>query len=323
MPGWSAEGVKKSVEKALVITLVVVLGLPAFGLMATAGVNAVATSIEASEIASYGQKVRVGDRELNVVISGDHADTVVLLPGLGTAAPGLDFAPLIDELDDTYRVIAVEPFGTGLSDQTDAPRTTANIVAEVHEALAQLGVARYALAAHSISGLYALTYVEEFRDEVSAFVGIDSSVPGQPGGEEPIPIDLIATLNDLGITRAIRAVSPDPYAGTPFTAETKRQMGLLATKNSAASTMVDEMAHAADNFRDAAGRSFPVDLPVLLFVRLDDTDVEGWVGLHREQAASVTHGILVEMHGDHYLHYANSPQIARDMDFFLAEVDRR
>lgn len=113
MPGWSAEGVKKSVEKALVITLLVVLGLPALGLMATTGVNAVATSIEASEIASYGQKVRVGDRELNVVISGDHADTVVLLPGLGTAAPGLDFAPLIDELDDTYRVIAVEPFGTG------------------------------------------------------------------------------------------------------------------------------------------------------------------------------------------------------------------
>ena len=314
---------KKSVKKALVITLVVVLGIPAFGLMATAGVNAVATSVEASEIRSYGQKVRVGDRDLNVVISGDHAATVVLLPGLGTAAPGLDFAPLIDELDDTYRVIAVEPFGTGLSDQTDVPRTTANIVAEVHEALAQLGVTRYALAAHSISGLYALAYVEAHRDEVTAFVGIDSSVPAQRGGEEPIPTDGIATLNDLGITRAIRAVSPDPYAGTPFDAETKRQMGLLATKNAAAPTMIDEMAHKAENFRDAAGRAFPADLPVLLFVRVDDTDVEGWVGLHQEQAASVTHGILVEMHGDHYLHYANAPQIARDMRAFFAEVHGR
>ncbi len=309
---------KRSLKIALIavpLTPLVVLGLT---LATTATVNAVATSAESSRIATYGELVPVGDRRMNVVVSGEGEQTVVLLPGLGTAAPALDFAPLIDELDDTFRVVAVEPFGTGLSDQTDAPRSSANIADEVHEALQHLGVDRYALMGHSISGIYALSYVERFRDEVTAFVGIDSSVPGQPGGEEPIPTDAVVLFGGLGITRALQAIGPDPYEGADYDEATKEQMRILTARNTADSTMVDEVAHVDDNFADASGRAFPADLPLLLLVRTGDLDVQGWVELHEQQAAAATAGEVVLMDGDHYLHRTLSPEIATETARFLA-----
>ncbi|WP_323825588.1 alpha/beta hydrolase, partial [Pseudomonas aeruginosa] len=78
-------------------------------------------------------------------------------------------------------VISVEPLGTGLSDQADTPRTADNIAREVHSALQRLGVERYVLMGHSIAGIYALHYSTLYPEELVAFVGIDSSVPGQPG----------------------------------------------------------------------------------------------------------------------------------------------
>lgn len=303
--------------KISLIVSAVLVATPVVAVGAMATVNAVATNSEASQIIPYGQRVSVDGREMNVVVSGDHDQTVVLLPGLGTAAPGLDFAPLIDRLDDDYRVIAVEPFGTGLSDGTDVPRTSENISREVHEALQRLGAHQYVLMGHSIAGIYALTYTSLFPDEVTAFVGIDNSVPDQPGSDEPIPTDAMVLLNDLGITRALQAFSPDPYAGLPYDEQATQQMRMLATRNTTAPTMVDEMQHASRNFADASGATFPASLPVLLFVRENDTDVADWVSLHERQAASVDRGEVVVMTGEHYLHHTLSAQIAADTTRFL------
>lgn len=307
---------KKRTRITLTVAAALVLA-PAVAVGAMAAVNAIATDSEASRIESYGQRVSVEGRTMNVVISGDHDQTIVLLPGLGTAAPGLDFAPLIDQLDDDYRVIAVEPFGTGLSDGTDVPRTSENISREVHAALQQLGVREYVLMGHSIAGIYALTYTELFPDEVTAFVGIDNSVPDQPGSEEPIPTDALVLLNDLGVTRALQAVSPDPYEGLPYDERAKQQMRMLSARNATAPTMVDEMQHASRNFADASGARFAASLPVLLFVRENDTDVADWVSLHEHQAASVDRGELVTMTGDHYLHHTLAAQIAAETKRFL------
>jgi 2-hydroxy-6-oxonona-2,4-dienedioate hydrolase len=144
-------------------------------------VNLVCNKIEQGRIESYGQSVPVDGKSMNVLIQGKGEETVVLLPGYGTAAPALDFQLLADELSPFYRVVAIEPFGYGLSDRTDKERTTGNIVQEIHETLQQLDIHRYILMGHSIAGIYGLDYVNQYPDEVSAFVGIDTSVPTQPG----------------------------------------------------------------------------------------------------------------------------------------------
>ncbi|WP_375383747.1 alpha/beta fold hydrolase [uncultured Microbacterium sp.] len=309
--------------KITLLTIGVVVALPVLVLATICVVNVVATKSDLAAIAPYGELVPVDDKQMNVLDSGGGAQTIVLLPGLGTAAPALDFQPLIAELDGTYRVIAVEPFGTGLSDQTDTPRTPANIAREVHEVLQYLGVDRYVLMGHSISGIYALEYSKTYANELIAFVGIDSSVPDQPGSDQPVPTDGLAELRELGILRVLASVSGDAYAGLPYDEQTKDQMRLLTTKNSTAPTMLDEMKQVPANFASVSGATFPASLPVLLFVVKDDTDVAGWAELHARQAASVERGTVIALGGDHYLHHTRSAEIARDTATFLQTLSVR
>jgi len=151
--------------------------------------------MEQEKIETYGQSVRVDGKNMNVFIQGEGEEIVVLLPGYGTAAPGIDFQPLVDELSPFYKVVVVEPFGYGLSDLTEKERSSENIVSEVHEALQQLHIERYILMGHSISGLYGLNYVNKYPNEVSAFVGLDSSVPTI--SEKKIGASIITTIKFL------------------------------------------------------------------------------------------------------------------------------
>ncbi|MFF2050493.1 alpha/beta hydrolase [Leifsonia sp. NPDC058194] len=312
---------KRRSRRALKATAFSLAGLVAaigLALAATSITNAVATSAEEGEITSYGRKVDVDGKKMNVVVSGSGEQTIVLLPGFGTAAPALDFAPLTEKLDADYRVVVVEPFGYGLSDQTDRPRTSANIAAEVHDALGALDIHRYVLMGHSIAGIYGLEYVNLYRDEVQAFVGIDSSVPTQPGMDDGLPIGAMQAAKSLGLMRVLTSVS-DPYAGLPFSDEAKKQMNILSQRNSLSPTYVNETEHFSQNFHDAQRLSFPRDLPVLLFVQDDNTDVAGWMPLHEEQAASVDRGEVVSMAGEHYLHHTLSAEIAQETTRFLNE----
>jgi len=303
--------------KVALITVGAIVAVPVLAIAATAIGNVIATKVEASVFTPYGESVTVDGKSMNVVVAGDGDETIVLLPGLGTAAPALDFQPLIAELQDTYRVVAVEPFGTGLSDQTDVARTADNITREVHAALQELGVDRYVLMGHSISGIYALTYTAAYADEVSAFVGIDSSVPDQPGWDEPIPTSVISTLSTLGLTRVLSGIAGDPYEGLPYDDETKEQMQVLSARNAAAPTLLDEMDNAPANFAAVSGLTFPADLPVLLFVADEDAEVPGWLELHEAQAASVDRGEVVRIDGGHYLHHTQSPELAAQTRAFL------
>ena len=111
--------------------------------------------------AAYGNAVKVNGKKMTVEIAGLQAEespVIVLLPGLGSPSPVLEFRPLAEKLGKTYKVITVEPFGYGLSDPADTERSIENIVEELHACLEEIGVHRYYLMAHSISGLYSLYY---------------------------------------------------------------------------------------------------------------------------------------------------------------------
>jgi pimeloyl-ACP methyl ester carboxylesterase len=174
------------------------------------------------------------------------------------------------------------------------------------------------LMGHSIAGIYALDYIERFRDEVTAFVGIDSSVPDQPGMDVSLPVDALRAAKALGITRLVTALSGDPYPDPPYEQHTREQLGMISQRNTSSATSSDEMSRIAANFRAAKGKTFPSDLPVLLFVQRDNPTVEGWLPLHEDQAASVIHGEVVPLDADHYLHHTKSSEIAAGVGRFLA-----
>ncbi|MGE7091013.1 alpha/beta fold hydrolase [Lysinibacillus sp. NPDC048646] len=283
-------------------------------------VNIICNKMEQGKIESYGQFVTVDGKNMNVFIQGEGEETVVLLPGYGTATPALDFKLLIDKLSPFYKVVAIEPFGYGLSDETEKERTTENIVNEVHEALKQLDINRYTLMGHSITGIYGLEYVNKYPDEVTAFVGIDSSVPTQPGMDVELPVKTFAFVEKSGLLRLIMKVSGDPYAGLAFDAQTVEQMKMISNKNMYNATTLNEMEHISSNFKGAQDLSFPKDLPLLLFVQANNEGVEGWIPLHEEQVKDSVHGKMIPMEGSHYLHHTQFKEIAENFREFMKEA---
>nr|WP_269847191.1 alpha/beta hydrolase [Paenibacillus sonchi] len=283
-------------------------------------VNVISNGVEKKKIESYGQYVNVDGKKMNVLIQGSGKQTVVLLPGQGTQSPALDFKLLIDELSPDYKVVAIEPFGYGLSDETGKERTTENIISEVHEAVQQLGIDRYVLMGHSIAGLYGVSYVNAYPDEVLAFVGIDSSVPNQPGMDVKLPLKSMQFLQKSGLMRLFQKVSGDPYKSLAFDAHTKEQMRLISNQVAVNSTMMDELRHLGSNFKNGEHLTYPHELPLLLFVQANNEDIKQWIPLHEEQVKQSAQGKMIPMDGSHYLHHTKFKEIAEAFKAFMKQI---
>ncbi|WP_340005564.1 alpha/beta hydrolase [Paenibacillus sp. FSL K6-0276] len=282
--------------------------------------NVISSKSDQGKIHHYGQLVPVDGKNMNVLIQGTGEETIVLLPGFGTGAPALDFKPLIDELSPYYKVVAVEPFGYGLSDETKKERTTENIVSEIHEAVQGLNIDQYILMGHSIAGIYGLEYAKKYPNEVSAFVGIDSSVPEQGGMDVKFPIKKLKLLKDSGILRLGLQLSGDPYDGLPFDDETKKQMKLISLKNMNNSTTLNEMEHIYPNFVAARGLKFDKNLPLIFFIQANNEGVKDWIPLHEEQVKDSVHGKVMTFEGGHYLHHSRSKEIVENLRAFMGEI---
>ncbi len=284
-------------------------------------VNKISSHSEQKRMEQYGQLVSVDGKQMNVSIQGQGEETVVILPGFGTAAPALDFKPLIAELSPNYKVVVIEPFGYGLSDQTGKERSTANIVSEFHEALQNLGINRYILMGHSISGLYSLSYVNQYPNEVRAFIGLDSSVPSL--SEQKIDSSVtepIKWFRNLGFARLQLKLSADPYTGLPYDEQTKEQLDILIRKNMYNTTQLNEAESMYSNFKAAERLTFPPNLPVLFFVQANHPVTDQWIPEHEKQIEESLYGEMVLLDAGHYLYRSHSKEIAEKFRGFMQGI---
>ncbi|MCR8842572.1 alpha/beta hydrolase [Paenibacillus sp. SC116] len=279
--------------------------------------NKISSYTEQKRLEPYGQYVSVDGKQMNVFIQGQGEETIVILPGYGTAAPALDFKPLISELIPYYKVVVIEPFGYGLSDQTQKGRSTANIVSEIHEALQSLHIDRYILMGHSISGIYSLDYVNQYPNEVRAFIGLDSSVPSLSERKiDPSEIEPIKWFRNLGFPRLQLKLSADPYDGLPYDEQTKEQLNIVRHKNMYNTTQLNEAVSMYSNFKAAEQLTFPPHLPVLFFVQANHPVTDRWIPEHEKQIEESVHGEMVLLDAGHYLYRSHPKEISEKiMDF--------
>ncbi len=299
-----------------------VIALLAALLAVSAGANAVLV-VRDSLARPYGQLVTLpGGGRLNTAVTGAGEETFVIMTGYGAASPVLEFAPLVDDLDDHATVVVVEPFGYGYSDrQTDAARTVENIATELHQTLTALQVHQpYTLVAHSVGALYALDYVNRFPGEVRAVVTIDGSVPidsTAEGGE--------SRWNRLwsvsGVMRWVSRFAPDVIVQAPrdtYSESARRQMRTLVIRNNSTPAVIEESIRMAQNVEAVKGLAFPAELPVLAFVAQDTINLSAeWYPAHQEQLEGLVHSKLVVVDDGHYLHHHHSPEIANATRAFL------
>lgn len=278
-------------------------------------VNVVASNSEQKQIQPYGQTVTVDGKKMNVLIQGSGTQTIVLLPGFGTAAPALDFQPLIAQLSPYYRVVVVEPFGYGLSDVTDKPRTVEQITSEIHAALAQLKIRQYVLMGHSIAGIYGLDYVNKYPKEVTAFAGIDTSFPTQP--TDVMDTQTLSLLQTSGFYRFIVKLNPAQIMTPNVDESTKQQIKMITLKNMMNANIQSEAQLLPTNFKSVQSLQFPQNLPVIFFLVQNDPEIKDWIPQHEAQIQSSKYAKIVPLQGTHYLHYTQSKTIATDLRDFL------
>ncbi|RDI21066.1 pimeloyl-ACP methyl ester carboxylesterase [Rhodococcus sp. AG1013] len=285
-------------------------------------------------VGSGHRYVEVDGHRMSVAVQGSGPRTVVLMPGLATPEPILGFAPLARRLAEQNTVVTVEPFGLGLSDGTDAPRTSEAIVDETRAALRELGLdGPYVLMPHSVSGLYAMWWATDHPDEVAAVVGLDderyTSDAAQGAPEWP---RWMAGVNAVGGTRDLIALDRSTdYLG--LVADYRESLGdadeytpdqqdlyLRAYSWVLNPTVLDEMARGAENVQTAEGAVFPSTLPALSILAASSLEVEPeWESAHRASISNPAIQQVTVMGGHHYLFHAHAAAIAEMTQRFLDE----
>jgi pimeloyl-ACP methyl ester carboxylesterase len=125
-----------------------------------------------------GQAVDIGGRTLNLYCSGQGTPIVILEPGGNS--PGYAQLALQSKMAAFTRTCWYDRAGVGWSDPPSSPRTSSNIVSDLHEALHRAGVLPpYVMAGGSVGGEYVHIYAARYPADVAGLVLIDSAVPDQ------------------------------------------------------------------------------------------------------------------------------------------------
>ena len=124
-----------------------------------------------------GELLTVGGHKMHIFRQGQsQGPALVFMSGHCTIAPVYDFKVLYEKLAQHCRIIVLEKFGYGYSDICDSPCDIDTLVSLQRQTLSLAGEAGpYVLIPHSMSGLEAIRWKQQFPDEVAAIIGIDIS----------------------------------------------------------------------------------------------------------------------------------------------------
>jgi len=160
----------KKVLRVFIVALIILIVLSTI-------INQILLKIEKNKYNIYGQYVEVDDKKMYISVLGEGENTIVILPGSGCVGSTILYRPLAKKLAKNNKVIIVEYFGYGFSDDTNRERTTENIVEETRKALNKVcSEQEYILMPHSISGIYSLYWSIQYPEEVKAIIGLDMTV---------------------------------------------------------------------------------------------------------------------------------------------------
>ena len=271
-----------------------------------------------------GQMVAVNGRRLHVYSEGAGQPTLVFLAGSGTTAPTFDFRGLYRRLSGDYRTVVVERAGYGWSDDSNASRDIATVVAETREALRASGhEPPYVVFPHSMSGLEALYWAGEYPDEVTAIVGLDPAVPSVYEVLAPprLVLSLVAFSARTGLLRLFPSLcreAPPVARGYVSPEETDAYCAILFGRTMTRD-MLAEISITQTNAKLVASRGFP-DVPIYLFISDgSDVAVPNWRELLIEYAEAAG-GRYRLLDVSHYVHNLATETIADETRAFLREI---
>lgn len=121
-----------------------------------------------------GKFVDVGGYRLHYQITGKTGPLVILDAGMGCNS--LDWIFVEPEIAKFARVLTFDRAGYGWSDPGPEPRTSGQIVKELHELITKIDIpGPHIFVGHSFGGLNVRLYASEYPDDVFGLVLVDAS----------------------------------------------------------------------------------------------------------------------------------------------------
>lgn len=282
---------------------------------------------ENSILKPIGQLIEVNGSNMSIYTEGSGDKTIVFMAGSGTASPILDFKSLYSLLSDEYKIVVVEKFGYGFSDDLDRNRDIDTMLEDTRLALKKADIqGPYILCPHSMSGLEALYWADKYPKEVSAIIGLDMAVP-----EYYVNMDLSTAvknmklnrvLRDLGIVRLIAKQQLNMLYSESSLSDSDREIyEALFSQKCISTANINEGMKITENARivDEVAVS---EMPILLFISDGSGgtgfDTETWRSIAINYISQVENGQYIELDCPHYVHNFEYVRIAEEIKAYLS-----
>lgn len=294
----------KSILKRIGKLLLILLGIVFIFLSATTMYHHISLIFEANSIVPNGTLVEVDGRKIHIYAEGDKGNkpTLVFMSGSATVAPVYDFKSLYRMLSDEYRIVVVEKSGYGYSEIYEVERDIDTMLNEVRQGLILAGEkGPYVLFPHSMSGLEAISWAQQYPEEVLAIVGLDMAVPESyeyfnfSSINQMIYVGRVSVL--LGLHRIPGVYSLD---NTALTEREVEQQKLLMYKNAVNLNFVLEGKAVYDNAMAVKSGGI-LDLPIIMFVSNGLEIGEYWF-LTQTRFAEQNDAQIIQLDCGHYVH---------------------
>lgn len=230
-------------------------------------------------------------------------------------------------LSDEYQIVVVEKFGYGFSDVVDETRDIDTILNETRTALEKSGVeGPFILCPHSMSGIEALYWAQQYPDEVEAIIGLDMAVPEY---YEIMKINIqVIKIGQygaaLGITRFIPNIAEsDAIKYGTLTENEKEIYRAVFYDRTATVTMINEVKTIKENAKTVAQNGVP-QVPMLLFLSNGSGgtgfDTDTWRRIPKEYISELSNGKYIEFDCPHYVHDHEYERISSEIRTFLDKL---
>lgn len=283
-------------------------------------------------IRPYGELVIVDDGNLHVYSMGNGEKRIVLLAGLGIPLPSADFSPLMRKLSKSHTVICIEYFGMGFSSESSKPRTCANHVEEIREALAQAGFSPpYILMPHSASSVYSEYYAAQYPEEVDGIICLDGT---STAFYEKTPkivkfvLPIAALMQTLGVIPIAAFITTNRKKLLSF-GYTQKEINdaIVFSGFSMNKTVIEQMVQSSEHVRQVMDLPFPESVPFLKVIAKETWETSSKQLKMTPQEYQYQHLGRIGSHaayeileGNHFLHVHHAEAIAELTDRFLSSA---
>lgn len=279
------------------------------------------------------QMVEVDGHKMSIYTEGEGEHTIVFMSGYGTQSPILDFKPLYTRLSKDYKIVVIEKFGYGFSDNVDTERSFETILKQDREALEKAGIeGPYILCPHSMSGIEALLWEVEHPEEVEAIIGLDMAYPNEyleyEGPDTASLMKMAKLANNLGLNRLANFDKSVPAFTTgALTEKDKEIYKAIVFAKSYNKTVQNETIENAKVASKKITQNPKPECPILVFTSLGEGDpndkdaVEKFRGYAIDYTSDMPNAKLVKLDCGHFVHNLETDTIEKEIREFIKSLD--